>query len=113
MYVSHPFVSTFNHVLDVRPQPDLSEENREMSRLLAELQQAVLFEAGYLSTPNEEKLMYTDDCQNREAQALVMAIKSYLKIRLTNRMDRKPDLQLLKIRLSIRERCSSCRSLPG
>jgi N-acetylmuramoyl-L-alanine amidase len=41
---------------------------------------AVLFEAGYLSNPSEEKVMYTEDFQNREAQALVAALKAYLNL---------------------------------
>ncbi|KIL37491.1 hypothetical protein SD71_02335 [Cohnella kolymensis] len=41
---------------------------------------AVLFEAGYLSNPNEEQLMYTEDFQNQLAQGLVTAITTYLKL---------------------------------
>jgi hypothetical protein len=42
MFISQPNVPNLNHVFDARPQPDLSDANREMSRLLTQLQQLPL-----------------------------------------------------------------------
>jgi hypothetical protein len=47
MYFSQPYVSNFDHPVDARPQPDLSDANREMRRLLAELQQLPLGSAAF------------------------------------------------------------------
>ncbi|MCC3376455.1 N-acetylmuramoyl-L-alanine amidase family protein [Cohnella sp. REN36] len=41
---------------------------------------AVLFEAGYLSNADEEKVLFTEDFQNRIAAGLAQAIKAYLNL---------------------------------
>jgi N-acetylmuramoyl-L-alanine amidase len=66
------------HVLEANNFPDRKVKKSNFKVLRETTMPAVLLEVGFLSNSAEEKQMFSDDFQQRLAQALVEAIKEYL-----------------------------------
>lgn len=69
------------HVLEGTKLPDRKVRKIEYRVLRDTTMPATLLELGYLSTPNEEKLMLTEEFQNRVAASIVEGIKQYFEIK--------------------------------
>ncbi len=69
-----------NHVVQALGLPDRGIHAKSLHVTRETTMPAVLVEAGYLSNAGDEALMYTDDFQQKLAQAVVDGIKEYLNV---------------------------------
>lgn len=69
-----------DHVVQALGLPDRGIHAKSLHVTRETTMPAVLIEAGYLSNAGDEALMYTDDFQQKLAQAVVDAIKEYLNV---------------------------------
>ncbi|WP_322905825.1 N-acetylmuramoyl-L-alanine amidase family protein [Paenibacillus campi] len=69
-----------DHVVQALGLPDRGIHAKSLHVTRETTMPAVLIEAGYLSNAGDEALMYTDEFQQKLAQAVVDAIKQYLNV---------------------------------
>lgn len=68
------------HVLAATGFPDRNVKQADFRVIKSTTMPAALIELGFLSNPEEEAEMYREEFQNRVAQAIVAALKEYLRL---------------------------------